>query len=180
MSIYECTMVDSEREPTLDVRCTNVEKHTMDVEQINSRSDGQRKPNSEVKVDEDIVDDHGSDQSIKRQKLSSRNESSNSSTYNDQNLPMTLWEDASSTSIYVQNKSPHRVFGNKTPKEAFTGVNPNVSHLRIFGFLVYIHVPKEKRSKLEPSGKKETFVGYSETSKAYRVYIPIKRQIEVN
>ena len=30
MSIYECTMVDSEREPTPDVRCTNVEQHTMD------------------------------------------------------------------------------------------------------------------------------------------------------
>ena len=36
-------MVDTEREPTPDVRCTNVEKHTVDVEQINSRSDGQRK-----------------------------------------------------------------------------------------------------------------------------------------
>ena len=58
-------MVDTKRDPTLDVRCTNVEKHTMDVEQINSRSDGQRKPNSEVKVDEDTIDEHGSDQSIK-------------------------------------------------------------------------------------------------------------------
>ena len=56
----------------------------------------------------------------------------------------------------------------------------DVSHLRIFGCSVYIHVPKEKRSKLEPSGKKETFVGYSETSKAYQIYIPIKRQIEVS
>ena len=25
MSTYECTMVDTKREPTLDVRCTNVE-----------------------------------------------------------------------------------------------------------------------------------------------------------
>ena len=58
-------MVDTEREPTPDVRCTNVEQHTMDAEQINSRSDGQRKPNSEVKVDEDTIDDHGSDQSVK-------------------------------------------------------------------------------------------------------------------
>ena len=33
---------------TLDVRCTNVEKHTMDAKQINSRLDGQRKPNLEV------------------------------------------------------------------------------------------------------------------------------------
>ena len=67
-----------------------------------------------MKVDEDTIDDHGSDQSVKRQKLISWNESSNSSTYNDQNLPMTLWEDATNTSIYVQNRSPHRVFGNKT------------------------------------------------------------------
>ena len=43
----------------------------MDVEKINSRLDGQRKPNLEVKVDEDTIDDHGSDQFVKRKKLSS-------------------------------------------------------------------------------------------------------------
>ena len=112
--------------------------------------------------------------------VSSWNEYSNSSTYNDQNLPMTLWEDVASTLVYVHNRSPHRVFENKTLEEAFTGVKLDVSHLRIFGCLVYIHVLNEKRSKLEPSGKKETFVGYSETSKAYQIYIPIKTQIEVN
>jgi hypothetical protein len=37
---------------------------------------------------------------------------------------------------------------------------------------VYIHVPKEKRTKLEPSGKKGTFLGYNETLKAYIIYIP--------
>ena len=152
----------------------------MDAEKINSRSDCQKKPNSEVKVDEDTIDDHGLDQSVKGHKLSSWNESSNSRTYSDQNLPMTLWADATSTLDYVHNKSPHQVFGNKTLEEAFTGVKPDVSHLRIFGCLVYIHVPKEKRSNLEPSGKKGTFVGYSETSKAYHIYIPIQRQIEVN
>ena len=86
---------------------------------------------------------------------------------------MTLWKDASNTSVYVQNRSPHRVFGNKTPVEAFTTVNLNVSHLRIFGCSVYIHVPNEKISKLEPSGEKGAFVGYSETSKAYQIYIII-------
>ena len=58
-------MVDTEREPNIDVRCTNVEQHTMDAEQINSRSNDQRKPTSEVKVDEDTIDDHGSDQFVK-------------------------------------------------------------------------------------------------------------------
>jgi hypothetical protein len=52
--------------------------------------------------------------------------------------------------------------------------------LRIFGSPVYIHIPKEKRTKLEPSGKKGTFVGYSETSKAYRIYIPGQKFIEVS
>jgi hypothetical protein len=52
--------------------------------------------------------------------------------------------------------------------------------LRIFGSPVYIHIPKEKRTKLEPSGKKGTCVGYSETSKAYRIYVPGKKFIEVS
>lgn len=30
----------------------------------------------------------------------------------------------------------------------------NVGHLRIFGFTTYVHMPKEKRTNIEPSGKK--------------------------
>jgi hypothetical protein len=59
-------------------------------------------------------------------------------------------------------------------------VNPRIGHFRIFGCPIYFHVPKEKRSKLEPSGKKGTFVGYNESSKAYHIYIPGQRQIELS
>ena len=59
-------------------------------------------------------------------------------------------------------------------------MNPEVSHLRIFSCLVYIHVPKEKKKKSEHSGKKGTFVGYSETSKDYRIYILGQCHIEVS
>jgi hypothetical protein len=41
-------------------------------------------------------------------------------------------------------------------------------------------VSKEKRTKMDPSRKKGIFVGYSETSKAYRIYVPGQRQIEVS
>ena len=58
------------------------------------------------------------------------------------------------------------------PEEAFTGEKPKIGHLRIFKCLVYIHVPRERRSKLDPSGRKGAFFGYSEYSKAYRIYIP--------
>jgi transposase InsO family protein len=59
----------------------------------------------------------------------------------DQNIPMHLWVEASSTTVYVHNISPHKILGNKTPEEVFTGKKPKVSHLRIFGCPVYMHVP---------------------------------------
>ena len=67
-----------------------------------------------------------------------------------------------------------------TLEEAFSGKKPNVEHLRISRCYVYIHIPKDKRKKLEPSGKKGIFVGYSESSKAYRIYIPEQHKIEVS
>lgn len=98
----------------------------------------------------------------------------------DQDLPISLWTKATGTTMYVQNKSPHRILGDKIPAEAFTDGKPEVRHFRIIGCLVYIHVSKEKRTKMEPSGKKGTFVNYSETSKPYRIYVLGQRQIEVS
>jgi transposase InsO family protein len=95
-------------------------------------------------------------------------------------LPMTLWAEACMTAMYVQNRSPHQILKNITLEEAFTRVKPEIGHFRIFGCPVYFHVPKEKRYKLEPSGRKGTFVGYSESSKAYRIYIPGQRQNEIS
>ena len=83
----------------------------------------------------------------------------------DQDLPMHLWAEAARIVVYVQNRTPHRVLENKTPEEVFSKKKTEVKHLRIFGYLVYIHIPKEKRTKLYPSGKKGIFVGYSESSK---------------
>jgi hypothetical protein len=52
--------------------------------------------------------------------------------------------------------------------------------LKIFGCPVYIHVPKDKRKKLEPSGKKGILVGYSESSKAYKIYVLGQQKVEIN
>jgi hypothetical protein len=64
---------------------------------------------------------------------------------------------------------PHRILEDKTPEEAFTGVKQEIGNLWIFGCPIYIHVPKEKRTKLEPSRRKGIFLGYNETSKAYQI-----------
>ena len=95
-------------------------------------------------------------------------------------LPMYLWREAARTIVYVHNKISHKSLGNKTPQEMFTGEKNKFSHLKIFGFTVYIRIPKEKRLKLDPSRKKGLFVGYSEQSKAYRIYILGYRQIGLN
>jgi hypothetical protein len=98
----------------------------------------------------------------------------------DQDLPNSLWEEATSIVMYIHNMCPHAILKDKTPEEVFSGIKPEVGRLRIFGCPVYIHVPKEKRTKMEPSGKKGVFVGNNENSKAYKIYLPGKRKIEVS
>jgi hypothetical protein len=98
----------------------------------------------------------------------------------DQDLPMCLWEEAEKTTVYVQNQLSHSALGFKTPEEMFSGKKPEVSHLKIFGCPVFVHISKEKRNKLDPSGKKGIFVGYCEVSKAFRVYIPGHHHIEIS
>ena len=78
-----------------------------------------------------------------------------------------------------QNRCLHSALDSKTPEEVFSGKKPDVSHFRVFGCPVYSHVPKEKRNKLDASGKKGMFVGYNETLKAYRIYVPGQREVEI-
>jgi hypothetical protein len=51
----------------------------------------------------------------------------------------------------------------------FTGQVPTVSHMRVFGSTAFIHVPKEKRNKLDPVSAKGVFLGYEPQTKGYRV-----------
>ena len=89
----------------------------------------------------------------------------------DQDILIHLWEKVARTDVYIHNRISHSALGFKTPKEMFTGKKSKVSHLKIFGFPIYVHIPKEKRTKLDPSGKKGIFVGYCEVSKAFIIYI---------
>ena len=69
-----------------------------------------------------------------------------------QDLPMNLWAEAARIVVYVQNCNPHKVLKKKNPEEVFSSKKPEVSNLIIFGCRVYIHILKEKRTKLDPSG----------------------------
>ena len=91
-----------------------------------------------------------------------------------------FWAEAVCTAVMIRNRSPTVSVGNMTPYECFYGRKPDVSHFKVFGCKAYMHVPKENRKKWDSKTKKCIFVGYSITSKGYRLYDPVSRKISVS
>ena len=50
----------------------------------------------------------------------------------------------------------------------------------MFGCVAYAHIPKELRRKLDDRSQKCIFVGYSEKSKAYRLYNTITKKYVIS
>lgn len=97
----------------------------------------------------------------------------------DQKLLKFIWGETTNFVVTIQNRVPHQALDSKTPEEVSTGVNLNVGHLYIFGCPIYFHMLRDKRNNLESSGIKGTFVGYYENYKAFRIYIPGQRKVEI-
>ncbi|KAM1792164.1 hypothetical protein ACFX14_035868 [Malus domestica] len=98
----------------------------------------------------------------------------------EKNLPKELWAKAVACSIYLLNRCPTKSVKRMTPQEAWSGYKPNVAHLRVFGCVAYAQVPEAKRRKLDNRGEKCVFVGYSEESKAYKLYNPLTGKLVVS
>jgi len=73
------------------------------------------------------------------------------------NLQTGLWAEAVNASIYTLNRRP-RELDKKVPYELWSGKTVTLNHLRKFGAEVYIHVPKQFRSKFESKSKKMILV----------------------
>ncbi|KAI5325793.1 hypothetical protein L3X38_034867 [Prunus dulcis] len=95
-------------------------------------------------------------------------------------ISLKFWAEAVNTAVYLQNRSPTSAVDNSTPFEKFSGRKPGVKHLRIFGSLCYIHIPTQKRHKLEDTGDKGVFVGYGVCEKGYRVLNLRTQKIELS
>lgn len=84
-------------------------------------------------------------------------------------LDKRMWAEALATAAYIINRSPNRALEGKTPYEMWTGKKPNLSHMKIFGSVAMVHVPKEKRQKWDKKSAKMLLVGYCENTKGYRL-----------
>nr|XP_048328550.1 uncharacterized protein LOC125422126 [Ziziphus jujuba var. spinosa] len=74
--------------------------------------------------------------------------------------------------VYLSNQSLTRSVWGKTSQEAWSGRKPSISHLRVFGNIAHVHVPGEKRSKLDEKSEKYVFIGYDINFKGYKLYNP--------
>jgi len=96
---------------------------------------------------------------------------------NEKNFPNYFWAEVVATIVYTMNQTPTVAIHGMTPEEKFTGKKPNVSHLRVFGCIAYVHVPNKKRSKLDPKAEKCIFIRYSLEQKGYRCFNPSTRKL---
>ncbi len=88
----------------------------------------------------------------------------------DAGLPKQFWAEALDTATYLRNRSPTKCLDQVTPEEVWSGVKPDVRHLRVFGCKTYSHVPKEERGKLDVKTRSGLMLGYGKRTKAYRLY----------
>ncbi len=91
-------------------------------------------------------------------------------------LPLYLWADAANFTVYSLN----RVICKATSFEAYHNKRPNLSHLRVFGSIAFVHIPKAGRRKFDQKSLHCIFVGYSATQKAYRFWEPMSRVIKIS
>ena len=67
-------------------------------------------------------------------------------------MPKFYWAEVVRTADYIQNRIGEKVLTHALYFERKSNLN---RHLRVFGSIVYMHVPKEKRRKLDVIAKTE-------------------------
>nr|GFA16492.1 ribonuclease H-like domain-containing protein [Tanacetum cinerariifolium] len=88
----------------------------------------------------------------------------------DAKLLVTFWAEALNTACYVQNRVLVNKSQNKTPYELFNSRTPAIGFLRPFGCHVMILNTLDHLEKFDAKGDEGYFVGYSMSSKAFRVF----------
>ena len=99
-----------------------------------------------------------------------------------QDLPLEFWDEAVEADAYVRNIQPTGPIMNgkpTSPIQAYTGKEPDISHIRVWGSKAYAYInPKtrhkdDRHDKLVLRGREGVFMGYSDdTDKHFKMYAP--------
>lgn len=95
-------------------------------------------------------------------------------------MPRSLWPDAAKWTAHVLNRSLTKAIKDMVPEERWTGIKPKVDYFRVFGSVAHVHIPVQKRIKLDDRSHICILLGVSEESKAYHLYDPVKKKMTVS
>lgn len=95
------------------------------------------------------------------------------------NLAESFWAEAVRTASYIRNRTTTKFLRSKTPFEVLHGYKPTVGHFKIFGSKAIVLNKNKSPGKFAPKGIECIMIGYSEESKAYRLYNPKNGKIIV-
>lgn len=59
-------------------------------------------------------------------------------------------------------------------------MKPSVDHFRVFGCIAHVHVPEERRTKLDNRSITCVLLGVSDESKGYRLFDPVAKRVVVS
>lgn len=96
------------------------------------------------------------------------------------NVPKKFWSQGVLTAAYLINRLPSRVLNFKSPYEVLKGRKLDISHLKVFGCVCFVHIQTVHRDKLDPKAAKCIFLGYSSTQKGYKCFNPSTRKLLVS
>ncbi|KAL4033395.1 hypothetical protein IC575_006482 [Cucumis melo] len=86
------------------------------------------------------------------------------------NLPLNFLAEAVNTACHIYNSVTTRYGTLVTLYELWKGWKPNVKYFHIFGSTCYILVDREYHRKWDVKSDQGIFLGYSQNSRAYRVF----------
>ena len=90
--------------------------------------------------------------------------------WNENTLSKYFWAEAVNTACYVLNRVLIRPHLNKTPYELWKDRKPNIGYFKVFGCKCFILNTKGNLGKFDSKSDVSIFLGYLNSSKAYRVY----------
>lgn len=96
------------------------------------------------------------------------------------NMDKTFWAEAVNTAVFVLNRASCSSVKIETPFKLWVNKDFDIKTFKEFGSAVSVHIPKEKRRKLDKKCEEGIFIGYENTTKGYRVYFPQKNKVEIH
>ena len=87
--------------------------------------------------------------------------------------------EAVSTAVYLLNRAPTKSLEGKTPYEGWTGRQPYVEHLKVFGCIVVVKTLGKSLRKLDDRSIPMIFIGHEKGVKGYKTFNPISHTIHI-